>query len=160
MVHSLVSASASMKALYYSMKHVNLFPMCQLKASCTLCTVSVGEHKLRGRNDIWFCFFQVSCPFENVFILRAIAACTLSAQLIVNSRTDHPECVLNPTLSVCFTGANVVQTLMAVLIGSMSEYLFCITIGIHHELVTPELVSITFIVLGQVCLNVSVARPL
>ena len=49
-------------------------------------------------------------------------ACVLSATLITASRDAHPDCLYNPTQTYCFTGANVVQTLMAVLIGSLSEW--------------------------------------
>jgi ABC-type multidrug transport system fused ATPase/permease subunit len=53
-----------------------------------------------------------------MFLMYGFAS-TLSGLLIVDSRIRDPNCRINPTLGGCFTGANVVQTLMSVLIGSM-----------------------------------------
>jgi ATP-binding cassette subfamily B (MDR/TAP) protein 1 len=44
----------------------------------------------------------------------------LGATLIQWNRRDHPSCVRNPTGSDCFTGAMVLSTFFAVLLGSMT----------------------------------------
>lgn len=42
------------------------------------------------------------------------------ATLILASRAAHPECVLNPTIEVCFTGGTVMQVLFSSLVAAMS----------------------------------------
>ena len=39
---------------------------------------------------------------------------------VIESRAAHPECVLNPTLSYCFSGGTVMQVLFSALIGAMA----------------------------------------
>ena len=56
--------------------------------------------------------FAVGSMFGLMFLLYGFAT-IVAGVLIVNSRNANPACTFNPTLPGCFSGANVVQTLMA-----------------------------------------------
>ena len=63
-----------------------------------------------------------SCPLHSLsprrlmFFLYGLAT-IVAGVLILNSRTANPLCTFQPTLAGCFSGSNVIQTLMAVMIG-------------------------------------------
>jgi hypothetical protein len=57
--------------------------------------------------------------FGVIFLLYGIAS-VVAGVIIVQSRASQPACRFDPTISGCFTGSNVVQTLMAVLIGAFA----------------------------------------
>lgn len=64
----------------------------------------------------------VGTVFGLIFISYGFAS-LLGGQLIINDRNDNPQCVPTYTAPVpdqCFTGSRVIQTMMAVLIGSFA----------------------------------------
>ena len=61
----------------------------------------------------------VGAIFGSLFLSYGFATIT-AGRLILNSRAANPACAFDPTISGCFTGSNVIQVLMAVIIGAFS----------------------------------------